>query len=273
MLAAFVMIAAAISSCKKEQETTLPAPTASNVEIGTGNNKRGIIGKDFHLNADVMAGDKIDLVKVIISQKTTETYAAEWHFELEWDIYKGAKNTNVHKHFDIPADAPKGNYLFTLLVTDQNGTKLELTADLTIIAASDLAISPVFNTRTIPADNQVFKKGETITARFSVDGVRDTGTLAAILVKAGSNHSPETVSAIDYSKAIVIGKFTNTETPSWGMYSTITVGADQDYNTPASPITGDKAWASGNYYFIMLYENTTHAISIYKSIPIKIDYE
>lgn len=273
MLAAFVMIAAAISSCKKEQETTLPAPTASNVEIGTGNNKRGIIGNDFHLNADIVAGDKIDGVKVIISQKTTETYAAEWHFELEWDIYKGAKNTNVHKHFNIPADAPKGNYLFTLLVTDQNGTRLELTADLEIVAASDLAISPVFSTRDVPADNQVFKKGETITARFSVEDVRDTGILAAILVKAGSNHSPETVSAIDYSKAIVIGKFTNTDSPAWGMYSSITVGATADYNTPASPITGDKAWASGNYYFIMLYENTTHAISIYKSIPIKIDYE
>jgi hypothetical protein len=273
MLAAFVMIAAAISSCKKEQGTTLPAPTASNIEIGTGNNKRGIIGQDFHLNADVVAGDKIDGVKVIISQKTTETYAADWHFELEWDIYKGARNTNVHKHFTIPAEAPKGNYLFTLLITDQNGTRLELSTDLTIIAASDLAISPVFTTRDIPADNQVFKKGETITARFAVEGVRDTGILAAILVKANSHHFPETVTAIDYSKAIVIGKFTNTTTPSWGMYSSITVGATQDYNTPASPITGDKAWTTGNYYFIMLYENKTHAISIFKSIPIKIDHE
>jgi len=248
--AAVIVLAATVTSCKKENDI-LVAPTVTNLEIGTGNNKQGIIGKDFHLNADVVAGDKIDLVKVIIS-------SAAWRFEVTWDIYSGAKNTNVHKHFTIPADAIAGDYDFTLLITDQNGQELRITEDFKILSEDDLPVNPVFNTRTVPTDNQVFKKGETITARFSVENVRDSGTLCAILVKASSNHLPETVSAIDYSKAIVIGKYSGTESPSWGMYSTIVV---------------DGEWESGKYYFIMLYQNITHNISIYKHIPVTINQE
>lgn len=267
------LVAVSIISCTREKDTLL-SPSASNLEIGTGNNKRGVIGKDFHLNADVLAGSKIELVKVVISQKSTETYTSKWSYQIEWDIYKGAKNTNVHKHFDIPADAVKGLYDFTFIVKDQNGTQLQIREDFTILAEADLAIHPVFTTRNVPADNQVFKKGESITARFTVEDVRDTGTLCAILVKAGSNHFPETVSAIDDSKTIVIGKYTGTAAPSWGMYNSITVGAEKDYNTPVPlTISGDKAWESGPYYFIMLYQNTTHNISIYKRIPITIEYE
>lgn len=276
MILGLCIMAVAWSSCKKDEAVNpdLPKPTAKNLEIGTNNNKRGIIGADFHLNADIVAGDKIELVTVRILQKATETYASAWKYELSWESYKGARNTNIHRHFEIPADAPKGKYDFFLIVTDQNGTKLEIKEDFTILPASDLPFSPTFIFRNVPAENAVFKKGETITARFTVNDVRDEGTLCAVLIKESAKHYPETVSQIDFSKAITIGSYTQSTTPSWGMYNMLVVGAELDYAVPEPlPISGAKAWESGKYNFVMIYENKIHNISIHKSIPITINYQ
>lgn len=276
MILALLITAATWSSCKKDDAAVpeLAKPTAQNLEIGTNNNKRGIIGADFHLNADIVAGDKIDNVTVRIAQKTTETYTAAWKFEVSWETYKGAKNTNIHKHFDIPADAPKGKYDFFLIVTDQNGTKLEIKEGFTILAAADLPFNPTFTFRNVPTDNQVYKKGESIIARFSVNNVRDEGTLCAVLIKESAKHYPETVSKIDFSKAITLGNYTDSTTPSWGMFNTLVVGAEVDYAVPAPlPISAAKAWESGRYNLVLIYENKVHNISIHKSIPITINYQ
>lgn len=106
----FGLLSIFATSCKKDNEPEILAPTATNVEIGTANNKQAIRGRDFHLNADVVAGDKIKGVEIKILQKTGQTYTATWKFELAWTQYNGAKNTNVHKHFTIPAEAPEGKY-------------------------------------------------------------------------------------------------------------------------------------------------------------------
>ncbi|UKT64267.1 DUF4625 domain-containing protein [Pedobacter mucosus] len=273
LLYLFMLITVLFAACKKDgsQEPELQKPTASNIEIGTGNNKRGIIGADFHLNADIIAGNQIENVKVVISQKSTETYAASWKFELLWESYKGAKNTTVHKHFTIPLDAPKGKYDFFLIVTDINGTKLEIKEDFNIIAKADLAFNPTFTfNKATPKENQVFKKGAFITAYFSVNDVKGEGSLTAVLIKETAKHNPETVSSINLEKAISFGKSVTSIEPGFGMYNTIAVGAETDMN--GSPIKGEKSWESGKYNFVMLYENKGYGISIYKSIPIVIDY-
>lgn len=275
MVVLFISLAI-FSACSKYKtaEPNLPKPTATNVEIGTNNNKRGIIGADFHLNADILAGHKIALVKVLITQKAGETYTAPWKFELAWESYKDAKNTNVHRHFDIPKDAPKGKYDFSLIVTDQNGTQLVIKEDFNIMAQSDLPFNPAFSLRTVPEENKVYKKGEVLTARFTVNDVQGEGTLCAVLIKESAKHYPETVAHIDFSKAIVIGRFVSNESPSWGMFNTITIGADRDSNSPEpSAITGLKKWESGKYNFVLIYENKLHNLSLHKSIPIVIDYQ
>jgi hypothetical protein len=267
----FFTVTVLAAGCKKDstQEPDLQAPTATNIEIGTGNNKRGIIGADFHLNADIVAGNQIETVKVVIVQKSTETYTTAWKFEVIWESYKGAKNTTVHKHFSIPTDAPKGKYDFLLIVTDVNGTKLEIKEDFTIIATADLPFNPKFSFNKVPKENQIFKKGELITAYFMVNDVKGEGSLTAVLIKESAKHYPETVSSINLEKAISFNKFTRSTEPGWGMFNTIAVGAETDML--GSTITGQKSWESGKYNFIMLYENKGFDISIYKSIPIVID--
>ena len=125
------LITSAVSACKKDEQPS-PAIKADDIEIGTANNKRGIIGADFHFNAEVTATDKIENVRVKILQKNTETYSSPWQFEISWEEYKGARNATVHKHFTIPAEAPKGKYDFYFIVTDQKGAKLEISEDFTI---------------------------------------------------------------------------------------------------------------------------------------------
>ncbi|AWW32093.1 hypothetical protein DN752_19210 [Echinicola strongylocentroti] len=122
------------TACSIEEENPeLPVPTAKNVEIGYDNNKQGIIGKDFHFNADVQAGDKIAAVAVLIQQKTDEEFEDEWSLSLEWEEYEGLKNTTIHKHFTIPDDAIAGNYDFIFTVVDTNGETLELVEDFIIL--------------------------------------------------------------------------------------------------------------------------------------------
>jgi len=130
MLAVF---GTAFTACKKEtDEIALSSPTASNIEIGSSNSKIGRRGQDFHFNADVVAVSTIRSVQLRIAQKASQSYARAWSLELNWPDYTGLKNANVHKHLTIPSEAPIGLYDFYFIVTDQNGSQLNIREDFTI---------------------------------------------------------------------------------------------------------------------------------------------
>lgn len=133
-LVAFLLTASIFTSCRKDDggSPELAQPTIQNLEIGLNNNEIGVIGKDFHFNADVVVSGKIENVQVKILPRSGETYAKAWSHQITWDSYKDAKNTNVHKHFYIPTDAVEGKYDFTVIVNDQNGSKLEVKKSITI---------------------------------------------------------------------------------------------------------------------------------------------
>lgn len=136
LLGCLIVISAA--GCKRDPQPEPIKPRIDNLEIGIANSKRGIVGHDFHFNADVSAGDKIDVIQLTILQLEKEVYSSAWNFELTWEQYKGAKNANLHKHFEIPKSAPIGKYDFVITVTDQNGTTLKISEDFTIAAAGDV---------------------------------------------------------------------------------------------------------------------------------------
>ena len=122
----FWVIAGVLVSCQKDGESGEPAvPTINNIEVGLNNNGIGVVGQDFHFEADIVAGKRIDLVKVRIEQRENEAYAGVWRYEVVWEQYRGARNVSIHKHFDIPADAVVGTYDFIIDVIDQKGAKLE----------------------------------------------------------------------------------------------------------------------------------------------------
>ncbi|WP_215226158.1 DUF4625 domain-containing protein [Echinicola shivajiensis] len=124
----------AMSSCSEDDaQPDLANPQISNIEIGYDNRKEGKVGEDFHFNADIVAGEKIKTLTVQMLQKQDQSYTEEWEYFVEWNEYKGLKNTNVHKHFTIPENAPIGAYDFIFTVVDTNGTHLQLKEDFYII--------------------------------------------------------------------------------------------------------------------------------------------
>lgn len=212
----FIGLAAiAVSSCEKDSPPEPAMPGIENIEVGLGDNGIGIVGEDFHLEMDVVAGDRIDVIQVRIEQRAGETYAKEWRHEITWEQYRGAKNTNVHKHFDIPADAPEGTYDFMIVVSDQNGATLEETRTLTIYRRENLPVDPqlfAFNINKNGnffyrngnfVDTDVCRGGETVRSQATISGVKDDGIMYMLLINKKLNHRPETIEGIDFSKAIV----------------------------------------------------------------------
>lgn len=297
--AAILFFALTFTACRKEDQPAPVQPVATNIEIGTANNKRALIGRDFHFNADVVAGNKIAAVEFRIGQKAGETYAAQWQLELKWDEYKGVKNTNVHKHFTIPADAPEGKYDCYFIVLDENGARLEIKEELVINDPATMPVDPKIGRDMISRNDTllyymdtwverelIFKKNDVIKAHAQVTEIKGDGILYTVLIKKKLNYHPESVDQLDFSKVIVISKVEHKDLPASSKIATlkningewggeqITVGAVKDGNEPtANPITGEKAWESGGYNLVILYKNTTYNMSTYKSLPITIDYK
>jgi hypothetical protein len=285
-----------LAACNDDNDPVPAVPTANNIEIGYANNKQAIRGRDFHLNADVIAGDKISSVLVKILQQTGQTYSSEWKMELAWEEFKGVKNTNVHKHFTIPAEAPEGKYDFLFIVNDENGSTLEIKEELVIMDAANMPVDPlidrdifsrndtmIYYMNTYVENPLVFKKGDRFTARTQVKQIQGDGALYTALIKRKLNYFPETVAQLDMSKAIIIAK---TEHKGLGPASSVSTlkningvwGGDaivigDSKDVLGNAISGDKAWESGAYNLVILYHNETFNVSAHKSIPITISYQ
>lgn len=289
-----------ISSCEDDPDPILPVPTIENVEIGSGNNHIAVIGRDFHLNADIIAGDKIDLVQVKIEPIAGQTYTGDWNFELTWKQFKGAKNANVHQHFDIPEEAVEGKYEFIIIVTDENGAILEEKAEIQLIAPSNLAVDPLLyiwmittdqgdfhyvNEDLINPENVEFSKDEILKSDVTIKNVKGDGKMYLLLIRKDLNHRPESVDAIDFSKVIVYDYYTHENEEDVYSFANVIydgsggflrptpefkIGSATDNNIPASDLTaGENAWKSGEYYFGVVYTNSTYDISLYHYFELK----
>lgn len=283
-------------SCKKDGEAPeISQPKAENIEIGYANNKQAIRGRDFHFNADLLAGDKIESVQVKILPKAGETYTSSWKMEIAWDEFKGLKNANVHKHFTIPLEAPEGKFDFFFIVNDANGSKLELKEDFQIFDAANMPVDPVVDRDIFSRNDEMiyymntyvenpllFKKGDKFTARAQIKQIQGDGILYTALIKRTLNHFPETIDKLDLTKAIIISKVVHKDLGPASKVNTyklvdgtlsgddIIIGAEKD--GLGSQIAGDRQWQSGQYNLVILYKNTTFNMSTFKSIPITIRF-
>ncbi|CDF80362.1 conserved hypothetical protein [Formosa agariphila KMM 3901] len=300
-----------LTSCNNDDDEViiLETPTISEVEVGLYNNELGVVGEDFHLNAEILAGDLIDIVKVNIEQKSNETYAEEWSYEITWDKYQGLKNATMHQHFDIPAEAPKGKYDFIITITDQNGTYLEEIRQVELIDAADFPdVNPhvsVFGVDKINVDGvsgfnnfynngefknpdaTFFSKDESLWSTIQIGGLKGDGIMYGLLIKKSLNHKPETVEAIDFSKVIVtevvshssgdeevITLRNNKDTDHWNYGLPIKIGAANDNNIPnPNPITEGNAWETATYYYGVVYTNSSYLKSTFKYIEFDIVIE
>ncbi|WP_405414555.1 DUF4625 domain-containing protein [Maribacter sp. Asnod1-A12] len=303
-----------LTSCNNNEEVEeiiLIAPTVSEVEVGLFNNELGVVGEDFHFNAEFLAGDLLNLVTINIEQREGETYSTDWSFEMVWDKYQGLKNATMHQHFDIPAEAPKGIYDFIITVTDQNGTSSEEVRNIELIDAADFPeVNPhveVFGVDKINVEgtggfNNFYNNGEfrnpeetffgvdeSIWSSLQIGEIKGDGILYGLLIKKSLNHKPETLEAIDFSKVIVtevkehtgfeeVRTFSNSFNTNFNnhyMYGVpLKIGATEDNNFPeTTTITGDLAWENGTYYYGVVYYNFTYLKSAFQYIEFDIIIE
>lgn len=302
---AFLLFAGVFAACEKDNDAVpeKPEPTIENIEIGLNNNGIAVIGRDFHFEADIVAGDKIDDVRIKILQKSGETYSKDWSFEIIWDEYKGAKNANVHKHFDIPEDAAEGIYDFVITIHDENGTTLEDVQTISIYLPENLPVDPQLSIFSISKsgsegsgffyrngefiDGNLFSASQVLSSQATISGVKGDGKMYILLINKALNHRPETIDDIDFSKAVVYDVFEhqneelvypfsnavfNAETFTWiRKIPRLTIGAANDNNAPQpNPIDGEKAWETGDYYFGIVYRNTTYNSNFHHYIEFEI---
>jgi hypothetical protein len=194
-----------LTSCKKDSDVTDVKETIlQNIEVGTDNNMQGTIGSDFHMEMDVIAATRINTIQIAIKQRATETHTAQWSFEVTWEEFKGAKNTNVHQHFDIAADAVEGTYDFIIRVNDQNGSVKEEVRCIKLIKAENLPINPklyslllekvdkgfvyIHNVGYQDPNNKGFSKGEKPNAYADISNVKGDGLMYTVLIKKSAGH-------------------------------------------------------------------------------------
>jgi hypothetical protein len=298
-----------IMGCKKDeiidQENEIAKAKLENIELGLGDAGIGIISQDFHFNADIIAGDRIDKVEVRMLQRTGEAYAKPWEYAIVWAQYRSLKNANIHKHFTIPKDAVEGKYDFLITVYDQNGSKLETKRNLALYQQENLPVDPMITQLNLTRNwnfifdihgkpgipTEKFQKGDTLSSQAGVSFVKDNGILYMLLIKKSANHNPKTVEEIDFNKAVVFDMYEHKNEKSVYSFSNFLadpndpfvtlrnipefiIGAAHDNKLPIpNPISGVKAWESGEYNLVVIYKNTTHNKTTYKNIPFTIEYK
>jgi hypothetical protein len=75
LVVVMLLLAFAFTACKKNDPQPEPEPAKpalENLELGLSNSGIGVIGEDFHFDADILAVDKIDKVEVKILPKEGE---------------------------------------------------------------------------------------------------------------------------------------------------------------------------------------------------------
>jgi hypothetical protein len=301
---AILFIALSLGACKKDQsvEGDKTLPKTDNIEVGTANNETGVIGRDFHFNAEIIAGYRIDVVQIKITPRAGATYSRPWDYTVEWSEYKGAKNATIHKHFDIPTTAAEGIYDFLIIVKDENGSVLEVKKTIRIYDPANLPVdttlsvlnlhiggTPYYRYGAFVTAGLKLKKNDVFSAQAAIENVIGNGKLYLLMINKKENYRPESIDNIDFSKVIVYDVYEHKDWPSAGSFSNfvfdlatfqtvrnipnLSIGAAIDNNAPTpNPITGTKSWASGDYYFVVLYKNQTYNLSLYQYLELGIDF-
>lgn len=125
----YLLILLAISlfifdACSKDPEK----PVITLTELGMNNSKTVEIGSDLHVEAEIVAEGKINVIMIEIYSET----GGGWSFDTTYTEFAGLKNAEFHKHIEIPLSATPGDYHFHLTVKDQAGNQSTVESELKI---------------------------------------------------------------------------------------------------------------------------------------------
>jgi len=132
---AIILSGVLLISCEKSAK-----PEIDFHELGYENSKTVVAGEELHMDAEIVAEDKIDRIELELhpegehgSGKAAQD-GHEWEFDTLYTKFSGLKNTHFHEHMDIPEDVPPGAYHFHLTVTDMEGAQASHEDEVEILA-------------------------------------------------------------------------------------------------------------------------------------------
>lgn len=242
------------TACEEEIE----APSVTIMELGMENSKIAYQGSDLHIEAEIIADGKIDVIKLEIHPEGehdhdhdhTKSGAAEagWEATFEWTEFSGRLNTSFHEHVDIPLTAEVGHYHLHFEVVDMEGNVTSVEDEIEIKApentnAPDIVISNA------PSDHQVFHDDEDITISGTISHDLQLGGLYVGLVRKNQNLTDDEVNANSTITMLHTHDFDSMTEHDFT--ATIKVGAENDNDITPDPITGDIAWEEGEYYILV----------------------
>jgi len=144
LMALIAIIPAFLISCDKNEN-----PEITIHELGYENTKTVIAGSDLHIDAEIMAPQKISSIQLIIHSeeehaanipmkvKSTNQEATEWEVDSIYTKgYAGVKNAEFHEHLDVPLTAESGHYHVHIKVTDMEGNQTVKEDEIEVQAAN-----------------------------------------------------------------------------------------------------------------------------------------
>ncbi|RRD02814.1 DUF4625 domain-containing protein [Prevotella sp. OH937_COT-195] len=128
------VFAITLTSCSDDNDNnTGKAPVVKLEEVGHKNSKEAIAGTDLHLEGEILAENLIKNIEVKIANEKGDVLLKK---DFNGKEFVGKKNTNFHKHIDIPETAAAGKYILTFTVTDNAGLFTTVKENLTIKKAA-----------------------------------------------------------------------------------------------------------------------------------------
>jgi len=261
------------TSCEEVAE-----PVVNLTELGYENSKIGYAGSDLHIEAEIVAEGKVDLITIEIhpegghQEKSTSIilYEGEWEVDTTYTEFSGIINPTFHKHLAIPVHAEAAHYHFHFIVTDLEGQQTTVEEDLEIQQPDD-AVAPEITITTSPTNNQEFTDSETISISGSVSDDKALGGMYIGLVREDQNLTDAEVNATNTITLLHTHEF---DSPAAHNFSaSIDVGATQDNNITPKDITGDIAWQSADYYIVVKCKDAFGGNWTFSAhVPIVINY-
>lgn len=239
-----IAIIVGFSSCDKDDDV-ISKPVISGLELGIDNSHVTYIGADLHIEAEIVAQGKINSVSVEIHQEEgsmDEIY-------VEYDEFAGLKNTTFHEHIDIPEEADAGDYHFHMTVTDMEGNQTTVEEEISIEELEDVT-APVLTVSSSPDVGEIFVVGDEIFISGTItDNSSLAGMVIALVYKSDSISDADVLG--DNNKVIVmLHTHTFDSEISHSFTASIEVGATNDNNMQPTPIQGENAWKTGDYYIL-----------------------
>lgn len=126
-----------LASCSEDEPVVYAKPVISNLVVGGTHNTDGTVtgagtvtaGQDLHIEAEIVADGKIAYIEIEVHNEAAGTEVVTMKYT---EGFVRLKNSEFHKHVDIPAATAAGQYHFHIKVVDQQGQSTEKEAELTI---------------------------------------------------------------------------------------------------------------------------------------------